>query len=102
MGAEEIVQWIAIGASLMGSATLLALKILDRRNSKKKADAPEPDNPGVQLVPGKEEECTKHGNRLTELETEMKNLDEDFKKLEKNNREDHNKIFDKLNRAGRK
>jgi|GEM_PF-5176656 len=100
MGAEEIIQWVAIGMSLMGSSIIIALKILgNKRNNKRMvADAPEPDNPGVQLIPGKEEKCIEHGKALTELETEMKNLDEDFKKLEKNNREDHNKIFDKLNR----
>lgn len=93
MGAEEIIQWIAIGASLMGSATLLALKILDRRNSKKEAGTPVPGNPGSQLVPGKEQECIDRGKQLTKLESDLGNLGENFKCFEKKNREDHQEIF---------
>ena len=94
MGAEEIIQWVAIGMSLMGSSIIIALKILgNKRNSKKEADVPESDNPGPQLIPGKEQECIERGKQLTKLETEMGNLDENFKGFEKKNREDHLEIF---------
>lgn len=93
MPTTDAIQWICIGASLLGSATLLALKILDRKNSKRRVDVPASENPGIQLIPGKEQECIDRGKQLTKLESDLGNLSGNFKGLEKKNREDHLEIF---------
>lgn len=55
-------------------------------------------NPGLQ--PGDGETCKEHGTALTKLETEFdlktKQICKSLDELKKTNRQDHGKIFDKL------
>ena len=93
MGAEEIIQWVAIGMSLMGSSIIIVLKILgNKKNSRKKADASESDNPGN----------LDHGERIKGCETEIENLKVSNEKDHRLIRADIKKLFELLNRKGRK
>ena len=55
-----------------------------------------PNNPNSK--PGTGKECIKHGKKLTELNIEIKNIKEDIVEIKENNREDHEKIFDKIDK----
>jgi len=48
--------------------------------------------------PGKAQECLKHMKKLTKLETEISNMKDGVSELKKNNRQDHEKIFDKIDK----
>lgn len=50
------------------------------------------------VKPGNAETCIKHGKELAELATEITNIKDDIKEIKKNNREDHEKIFDKIDK----
>ena len=59
-------------------------------------------NPVNDSKPGKATTCIEHGKKLTELNTKVEDLEDDLEKYRKENREDHNRIFDKINRARKK
>ena len=54
------------------------------------------------VKPGHSETCIKHGKKLTELATEINNIKDDITEIKKNNREDHDKIFDKIDKLRNK
>lgn len=65
-----------------------------KKMKKQGVDRRKPDNPG--------KPCVEHGNKLTELNTEINNIKEDITEIKKNNREDHEKIFDKIDKVNRR
>lgn len=79
----EPVTWAAVGmAAVSNMATWLV--ILKGRNGKKTLNSKN------------DKLCTDHEKRLTIIETNEKNRDESFKTFVKENREDHQRIFQKL------
>lgn len=56
-----------------------------------------PNNPG-NTKPGTAKKCIDHGEKLTELKTEINNIKEDITEMKKNNREDHKEIFKLINK----
>lgn len=49
-------------------------------------------------APGNAAECKEHSKDLTKAETNIKNLKENFEKFEGKNREDHQLMFNKLDK----
>jgi hypothetical protein len=72
------------------------LKIRPARMKLEGKDRRKPNNPNDK--PGSAEVCKEHMKKLTELETRITNFDGWLEKIEKNNREDHQKMYDKIDR----
>ncbi len=65
-----------------------------KKMKKQGIDRRKPDNPGVK--PGDSEECKQHAEDLVELGTKVENIEKSVDKMEKNNRQDHKDIFNKI------
>lgn len=65
-----------------------------RKMKKQGNDRRKPDNPGVK--PGFGEACKEHAESLVEIGTKVENIEKNIDKMEKNNRQDHKDIFDKI------
>lgn len=52
--------------------------------------------------PGNATACKENREAIVKLETSVKNVEEDIKEIKKNNREDHEKIFDKIDNVSRR
>lgn len=75
---EGKIAWLIIlSFGMLLQALIMALKIIRERSAKK-------NNP--------------YGERIKGLEVKMEDLEKDFEDFKKENREDHQKFLDKLNR----
>ena len=83
---------------LMASVVALIIERIFYYKSKYGNKKVPENNPG----PGNATVCIEHGNKLTELNTKMEELDKDLERLRSENREDHKLIFDKFNKVGKK
>ena len=59
--------------------------------------APVANNPHT-VKPGDGTTCKKNSESIAKLETSVENIEEDIKEMKKNNREDHEKIFEKIDK----
>ena len=59
-----------------------------------------PKNPGVK--PGDGTTCKKNSENIAKLETSVENIEDDIKEIKENNRKDHEKIFDKIDKIRNK
>lgn len=71
----------------------------DRKITLKTQKIVVPNNPNGK--PGKAKECMEHMKKLTEVDTEIKNIKSDIEEIKKNNREDHKEIFKEINKLRR-
>lgn len=76
-------------ANLGGIAAFITMI---RRQNRKNASFERDEIP----APGDAESCKKHSDRLTKVETKVEAWDQSFKEFRTENREDHKRIFDKL------
>lgn len=62
---------------------------------------PVANNPHT-VKPGDSKTCKENRDKIIGLETSVENVEEDIKEMKKNNREDHEKIFDKIDKIREK
>lgn len=78
---EGKIAWlIVLSFFMLAQALFMALKIIKERNAKK-------NNP--------------YGERIKGLEVKVEDLEKDFEDFKRENREDHQKLFDKFNKRKR-
>jgi len=58
-------------------------------------------NPAT-VKPGDGETCKENRDKIIGLEKSVENIEDDIKEMKKNNREDHDKIFDKIDKIRNK
>ena len=63
-------------------------------------DRRKPGNPNGK--PGNAQTCKDNRDKIIALETSVENIEDDIKEMKTNNREDHEKIFDKIDKINRR
>lgn len=63
-------------------------------------DRRKPINPNSK--PGNSVVCKENRDKIIALETSVENIEDDIKEIKENNREDHEKIFDKIDKINRR
>lgn len=71
-----------------------------RKMRKQGNDRRKPGNPNSK--PGNADVCKKNKEKITRLDERVKNIEGDIKEIKENNREDHEKIFDKIDKINRR
>lgn len=83
----EPITWAAVGMAAVANMATWLIILRGRSNSK----GPKPENKKL---------CGDHETRLVVIETNEKNREKSIDMFMKENREDHQKIFDKLEQLG--
>jgi hypothetical protein len=82
---SEPITWAAVGMAAVSNMAVWLKIIHDKKNNSKNA------NPKM---------CIDHEKRITKTEAEMKGLTDNLALIRSENREDHQKIFNKLEELG--